>query len=110
MDSTVREIRHEIRIDLTDAPTLTNLTGRTRKPFGLRLTYGIREDIARVDIAIEWEDTAERWPPAADMPSWLRNLINEYRPRDVDNAPEVRPVGLGGWPLTVPAAAAGSAA
>lgn len=97
--ASVREIRREIRIDLTDAPTLTNLIGQTRKPHGLRLAYGIRRDIARVDIVIEWQDSAEYWPPAAEMPDWLRNIVSSYQPRDVDDPDDFRPAGLGGWPL-----------
>ncbi|MFE9844732.1 hypothetical protein [Streptomyces goshikiensis] len=97
--ASAREIRHEVRIDLTDAPTLTNLIGRTQKPHGLRLAYVLREDIARVDVIVEWEDSAERWPPVAEMPGWLRDVIGAYRPRDVDGAPDARPAGLGGWPL-----------
>jgi hypothetical protein len=54
--ATVREIRHEARIDLTDAPKLTNVVGQTRRPLGLRLTYGLRADITRVDITIEIYD------------------------------------------------------
>lgn len=97
--ATVCEIRHEVRIDLTNAPTLTDLTGRTRKPFGLRLTYGLRADVTRVDIVIEWEDSAQLWPPAADMPGWLQQIIVDRRPADVDTPDDWRPVGMGGWPV-----------
>lgn len=93
----VREVRHEVRIDLTDAPKLTNVTGRSRKPRGLRLTYGLRRDIARVDIAVEYEDDAELWPPAAEMPGWLAQVVQDYRPRDVDDPNSWRPTGMGGW-------------
>ncbi|MCB5168035.1 hypothetical protein LG634_24810 [Streptomyces bambusae] len=96
MNATVREIRHEVRIDLTDTPPLTSLTGSRRRPCGIRLTYAIRADIARVDIAVEWEDTAEAWPPTAEMPAWLDALIEEHRPRDVDEPDAYRPAGLGG--------------
>lgn len=95
----VREIRREIRIDLTNAPTLTNLIGQTQKPQGLRLTYGIRRDIARVDITVEWEHSAEYWPPAAQMPDWLRDIVTSHQPRDVDGPDDFRPAGLGGWSL-----------
>jgi len=99
MQATVREIQHQVRIDLTDAPKLTNTVGRTRKPLGLRLSYGLRRDITRVDITIEWDDTAELWPPAADMPDWLRSIIDAHRPADVDEPESYRPSGLGGWPV-----------
>lgn len=95
----VREIRHEVRIDLTDAPKLTNVVGRTRQPLGLRLIYGLRADITRVDITIEYDDSAEHWPPVADMPEWLSRIIEEQRPRDVDAPHDFRPTGMGGWAI-----------
>ncbi|MFK0018207.1 hypothetical protein [Streptomyces sp. NPDC090798] len=99
MTATVREIRHEVRIDLTDAPKLTNIVGNTRRPLGLRLIYGLRADITRVDITIEYDDAAEHWPPVADMPEWLSQIIEEQRPRDVDAPNDFRPTGMGGWAI-----------
>jgi hypothetical protein len=95
----VREIQHQVRIDLTDAPTLTDCTGRKRKPFGLRLTYGMRRDVARIDVVIEWEDSAQLWPPVSEMPDWLQQIIDDHQPADVDGPVEPRPTGMGGWPL-----------
>jgi hypothetical protein len=95
----VHEIRHHVRIDLTDAPPLTDPTGRRRKPIGVDITYGLRRDIARVDIAIQWHDEASLWPPSCEMPDWLRQVIDEHRPADVDEPDEKRPTGMGGWPL-----------
>ncbi|MFI5687885.1 hypothetical protein [Streptomyces sp. NPDC051636] len=97
--ASIREIRHQIRIDLTDAPPLTDLTGRSRKPVGLRLDYGLRRDITRVDIVIEWQDEASLWPPVSEMPDWLRQIIDEHRPADVHDPDDWRPVGMGGWPV-----------
>lgn len=97
--ASVREIHHRIRIDLTGAPKLTNLAGRTRVPVGLRLDYGLRQDVSRLDIVIEWDDAAELWPPAADMPTWLRQIIDAHRPVDVDDPDIPRPTGMGGWPI-----------
>lgn len=95
--ASVREIRYDVRIDLADAPKLTNVCGETRKPAGLRLSYGLRRDITRVDITVEYSDSAELWPPVADMPEWLNRIIDEQRPRDVDAPGEFRPTGAGGW-------------
>lgn len=97
--ASVHEIRHEVRIELAGAPKLTDLTGRRRKPVGVHLIYGLRRDITRVDIAMQWEDEAQLWPPSCEMPDWLRQLIDEYRPRDVDEPEEDRPTGQGGWPI-----------
>lgn len=97
--SAVHEIRHEVRIDLTDAPKLTDLIGRRRKPIGVHLIYGLRRDITRVDIAIQWEGEASLWSPSHEMPPWLRQIIDGHRPRDVDEPDDYRPTGAGGWPI-----------
>ncbi|MEU6552042.1 hypothetical protein ABZ915_17425 [Streptomyces sp. NPDC046915] len=97
--ATVREIRHEVRIDLTDAPALTNIIGRTRKPVGLRITYGLRRDIAHVDITVEYGNAAELWPPVAEMPDWLNQIVADHMPRDVDAPEDFRPTGMAGWSI-----------
>ncbi|WP_330236113.1 hypothetical protein [Streptomyces sp. NBC_00566] len=95
----VREVDHEVRIDLTGAPELSNVCGRVRKPFGLRLRYGLRADVSRVDITVEFQDSAELWPPVAEMPDWLNQIIEDHRPRDVDDPRDFRPTGMGGWAI-----------
>jgi hypothetical protein len=97
--ATVREVRHEIRIDLTGAPALHDVLGRTRKPMGLRITYGLRADVARVDIAVEYQDEAQLWPPVAEMPDWLNRIITDNMPRDVSAPQGFRPTGMGGWSI-----------
>jgi hypothetical protein len=99
MPGTVREVHQEVRIDLTDAPTLTNTIGRTRIPRGLRITYGARTDITRIDLVIEWEADAELWPPAAEIPGWLRQIITDHMPRDVDYPDGGRLTGMTGLPI-----------
>ncbi|MCX4703905.1 hypothetical protein [Streptomyces sp. NBC_01373] len=105
--SSVHEIRHEVRIDLTDAPPLADLVGRRRKPVGVHLIYGLRRDISRVDVAVQWEDEAQWWSPSCEMPGWLRRIVDRYRPSDVDEPDEGRPTGRGGWPVVVPAVVVG---
>lgn len=97
--TSVHEIRHHIRVDLTNAPPLTDLVGHRRKPIGVHLTYGLRRDITRVDIAIQWEGEASLWSLSHEMPDWLRQVVDRYRPADVDDPDEARPTGKGGWPL-----------
>ena len=97
--TSVHEIRYEVRIELADAPKLTNLSGRRRKPIGVHLIYGLRRDITRVDIAIQWEDEASLWSPSHEMPDWLRQIIDDHLPRDVDEPEDDRPTGAGGWPI-----------
>jgi hypothetical protein len=79
MPGTVREVHQEVRIDLTDAPTLTNTIGRTRIPRGLRITYGARTDITRIDLVIEWEADAELWPPAPAHPATKEHPMSPTR-------------------------------
>ncbi len=98
--ASVYEVRHEVRVDLINAPKLTNVIGRVRKPVGLRITYGLRRDIARVDLVVNYESEAELWPPAAEMPDWLNQVIEDHRPSDVDEPEVTRPTGMGGWALS----------
>ena len=99
LTASVREIRAEIRIDLTNAPTLTNTIGNTRTPRGLRITYGARTDITRIDLVVEWENSAELWPPTAEMPDWMAQIITDHMPRDVDNPDGWRATGVSGLPI-----------
>jgi hypothetical protein len=66
--ATVREISHEVRVDLADAPPLKTITGRRRKPVGLRIQYGARRDVSRVDVTVEFHNSAEHFPPVGEMP------------------------------------------
>lgn len=100
VSASVHEVRHEVRLDLSDAPALTNLAGRTRKPVGLWITYGLCRDVTRADLIVQWTDEAERWTPAAPTPAWMRELIDAYAPRDVDEPEANRPTGRYGHPVT----------
>ncbi|MDJ0460645.1 hypothetical protein [Streptomyces sp. H27-C3] len=100
--ASVREVQHQVRIDLTGAPKITNGSGQTRKPQGLRVTYGRRRDIDRVDLVVEYADSAERVPPADGMPDWVSDLVAKHQPADVDEPDAFRPPGSGG--MSIPAA------
>jgi hypothetical protein len=96
----VREIRHVVHVDLPDdTPPMRTVDGRRRKPLGLRIDYLTRRDVARVDITVEYRDSAQHFPPDGEMPEWMREIVAEHRPRDVDNPDAVRRTGMGGWPL-----------
>ncbi|MER7487975.1 hypothetical protein ABTY20_19115 [Streptomyces sp. NPDC126497] len=99
--ASVREIDHEVRVDLTDAPPVKTATGRRRKPMGLRIRYGARRDVSRVDITLEFRSSAEHFPPVGEMPGWMRRIVEANRPRDVDHPDDDRRTGMGGWPLPV---------
>lgn len=100
--ASVREIKHEVRVNLTDAPPVKTCTGRRRKPTGLRIQYGVGRDVARVDITVEFHNAAELFPPVGEMPAWMREIVDQHRPADVDRPYADRRTGMGGWPLPAP--------
>lgn len=102
MAATVREIKHEVRVDLTDAAPMKTSTGRRRKPVGLRIQYGVRQDVSRVDIVLEFHNSAELLPPSCALPAELWAIVEANRPADVDSPDPDRRTGMGGWDLPAP--------
>lgn len=100
--ATVREISHRVRVDLDDAPPVKTVDGRRRKPTGLRLEYGIGRYVARVDVVVEFRDSAEHFPPVGEMPEWMRGIVEANRPADVYSPAPNRRTGMGGWDLPAP--------
>jgi hypothetical protein len=100
--ASVREISHEVRVDLTDAAPMKTATGRRRKPVGLRIRYGLTRGVTRVDVTVEFHDAAETFPPVLEMPEWMSRIVEANRPADVDNPDDDRRTGMGGWPLPAP--------
>lgn len=94
--TSVYEVRHEVRVALTDAPPLEDTLGRRRKPVALNVTYGVTQGTARADLIVCWEDQAERWPAVRRTPAWVRQIIDAYVPHDVDEPENDRPTGRGG--------------
>jgi hypothetical protein len=107
LKASVREIRHEVRVDLTDAAPMKTSTGGRRKPVGLRIHYGLSRGVARADITVEFHNAAEHFPPATEMPEWMRRIVEANRPADVDNPDADRRTGMGGWPLPAPSVSEG---
>lgn len=100
VNETVREIQHRVRVNLpADMPPMKTATGRRRKPLGLRLDYAVSRGITRVDITVEYHNEAEYFPPVAEMPAWMREIVDRHRPADVDSPDANRRTGMGGWPL-----------
>lgn len=97
--ATVREISHRVHIDLPDRPVIKTPCGGRRKLYGLRLDYGIRRDVSRVDVDLVFHNSAEHFPPEGGMPEWLRRIVDAHRPADVDSPDANRRTGMGGWPL-----------
>ncbi|MFH8805285.1 hypothetical protein ACH4F6_38050 [Streptomyces sp. NPDC017936] len=95
----VREISHRVCVDLPDRPIIKTFTGSRRKLYGLRIEYGARRDVSRVDITLEFHNAAEHYPPVMEMPGWMLRIVEAHRPRDVDSPDADRRTGMGGWPL-----------
>lgn len=101
--ATVREIRHEVRIDLpADMKPMKTFSGQRRKPTGLRLEYGISRGVTRVDVTVEFHNAAELFPPVLEMPAWMLRYVERHRPADVDLPMPDRRTGMGGWDLPAP--------
>jgi hypothetical protein len=101
-DGSVQEISHRVRVDLPGRPAIKTPGGSRRKLYGLRIDYGIRRDVSRVDIDLVFHNSAEHFPPDADMPGWMQTIVEENRPADVDNPLPDRRTGMGGWDVPVP--------
>jgi hypothetical protein len=96
--ATVRELRYTVHVDLTDAPPITTAFSKGRRPAALILEYGIRRDVHRLDITVQWRNGhREHFPPDREMPGWLRPIVKANRPRDVDDPRPDRRTGMGGW-------------
>lgn len=97
--ASVREISHRVYVNLPDRPVVKTFNGSRRKVYGLRIEYGLRRDVSRVDIVVEFRNAAEHFPPVGEMPEWMRRIVEANRPRDVDSPDSDRRTGMGGWPL-----------
>lgn len=99
----VREIKHRVHVDLADAPPITTAFSNRRRPAALLLEYGIGRDVQRVDVAVQWRNGhREHFPPDGDMPGWMRRIVEDNLPRDVDSPDANRRTGMGGWPVPAP--------
>jgi hypothetical protein len=82
----VNEIHH-IELEVRDAPAITDAFGEKASITGLRITYrGSGREVGVIrfktaddsDLFVADEDmTPEKWP------TWLRDLIDQYRPAEV---------------------------
>lgn len=97
----VREVRHVVHVDLPDDfPPVTTAFSKRRRPAALILEYGIRRDVSRVDITVQWRNGhREHFGPDQDMPEPMRRIVDANRPVDVDDPDAGRRTGMGGWTL-----------
>lgn len=80
MADIVREVHHRICIDLDAPQPFTDLVGRTRQVYGLRIEYGLSPIADRADVTVEYTDSAALVPPAAEIPAWIQQRINAHKP------------------------------
>jgi len=80
MTDTVRSIHHTVTIDLAQPMPFTDLIGRTRQVHTLRIQYGLSPIAHRVDVTVEYKDSAQLVPPVADIPDWMQERIDQHKP------------------------------
>lgn len=80
MNATVRQVQHRITLDLDQPEQFTDLVGRTRTVYAIRIEYGLSPIADRVDVTVEYKDSAALVPPAASIPDWMHALIDEHKP------------------------------
>ncbi|WP_406730871.1 hypothetical protein [Streptomyces sp. NBC_01794] len=80
MTATVRQVQHRITLELDTPQPFTDLVGRTRKVMAVRIEYGLSSIADRVDVVVEYADSAALVPPVADIPNWMQALIAEHKP------------------------------
>ncbi|MEU0818925.1 hypothetical protein [Streptomyces mirabilis] len=80
MTGTVTQVHHRISLDLDTPQPFTDMVGRTRKVHAVRIEYGLSAIADRVDVVVEYADSAALVPPVADIPNWMQALIDEHRP------------------------------
>lgn len=80
MTGTVRQVQHRVSIDLDTPQEFTDPVGRTRKVYAVRIEYGLSSIADRVDVVVEYANSAALVPPVADTPDWMQALIDQYKP------------------------------
>lgn len=80
MTATVSQIHHRITLDLDTPQPFTDLIGRTRQVHAVRIEYGLSAIAHRVDVVVEYEDSAQLVPPIAEIPAWMQILIDQHKP------------------------------
>lgn len=80
MTGTVTQVQHRVSIDLDQPQEFTDLVGRTRNVYAVRIEYGLSPIADRVDVVVEYTDSAALVPPAAERPDWMLTLIAEHKP------------------------------
>lgn len=77
---TVRAIHHTVFIDLDTPHPFTDICGRTRQVYAVRIEYGLSPIAHRADVVVEYKDSANLVPPVCDIPDWMQALIDQHKP------------------------------
>lgn len=80
MTGTITQVHHRVSIDLDKPQEFTDLVGRTRAVYAVRIEYGLSPIADRVDVVVEYKDSAALVPPVADIPDWMKDLIDQHKP------------------------------
>lgn len=80
MADTIRSIEHNVYIDLDTPQTFTDVVGQTRQVYGIRIQYGLSPIAHRVDVTVEYKDSAALVPPVCDIPDWMQQRIDANKP------------------------------
>lgn len=76
----VRQVHHKVTIALDTPQTFTNLCGQTRTVYGLRIEYGLSPIADRVDVVVEYKDSASLVCPVETIPDWMQAHIDANKP------------------------------
>jgi hypothetical protein len=80
MADTVSEVHHRVCIDLDQPEQFTDLLGRTRTVYALRIEYGLSPIAHRADVTVEYQDSAALIPPDCEIPAWMQQRIDANKP------------------------------
>lgn len=80
MADVVREIHHRVCIDLDTPELFTDICGRTRKVYAIRIEYGLSPIAHRADVTVEYKDSASLVCPVEAIPDWMQRRIDAHKP------------------------------
>lgn len=76
----VTQVHHRVTIELDTPQDFTDLVGRTRKVYAIRIDYSLSPIAHRADVVVEYKDAAALVPPVAEIPDWMQAFIDQHKP------------------------------
>ncbi|WP_329376118.1 hypothetical protein [Streptomyces sp. NBC_01483] len=76
----VQQVHHRVTINLDTPQPFTDICGRTRNVYGLRIEYGLSPIAHRVDVTVEYKDSASLVCPVETIPDWMQAHIDQNKP------------------------------